>query len=600
MAIMPTTQLASSGWGKTLPPGSIGGILSSNTLSMNKKILRPLFVLSLTISVFNSPANESADDLPLLPVKVKTVAAFKNGLAFVLKAGETPLKDGWARMEQLPPAALGSLWIGTTSKSGPVTDVIAYKEKVAEDADAISLNELLAANVGHRVVLTYAHGTTTKSAEGTLLAVPADRKPDANVLTPLSPSPYGFGAYRPPGTETTRGEIVLLRTTAADGHSSLLALAKTSVLSLEILDEANVRTSVEQELARTKIHVGGNPAHAEITVAGLEKGIVWSPSYRINIADEKLADIELDAVFANDMEDLDNADVSFVVGYPNFSFADVLSPISLQQNVAGFVQALAAGGGAQAGRFANVMSQSVMYNSARFDTSGSLETGYSAGQPLPGEQGEDLYFYHKNGVTLKKGDRASFSVLKTSAPYEHIYQWEIPDSMNVDDRGYRLNSQNKPENLVWHVLRLENKSQQPWTTAPAFALNGALPVAQDTLGYTPPGGRSFLKLTVATDVRVEQTQIETARKPVRIADRNYDEVTVAGTLKLTNWKNKEIAMLIRKSVVGEVLEAPAGNVAKVARNLTAVNPGSEIEWEFKLPAGKDRELTYQYKVLLSR
>ena len=139
------------------------------------------------------------------------------------------------------------------------------------------------------------------------------------------------------------------------------------------------------------------------------------PSYRINIADEKQADIELDAVFANDMEDLDNADVSFVVGYPNFSFADVLSPISLQQNVAGFVQALAAGGSARAGRFANVMAQSVAYNgnynnnSGDYDASVSPGGGYSAGRQTPGEQGEDLYFYHKNGVTLKKGDRAWLS-----------------------------------------------------------------------------------------------------------------------------------------------------------------------------------------------
>jgi hypothetical protein len=172
--------------------------------------------------------------------------------------------------------------------------------------------------------------------------------------------------------------------------------------------------------------------------------------------------------------------------------------------------------------------------------------------------------------------------------------------MNVDDRGYRLGTQNKQENLVWHVLRLENKGKQPWTTAPAFALNGTLPVAQDTLNYTPPGGRSFLKLTVATDVRAEQTQTETARKQVSIARSSYDEVTVAGKLKLTNWKSKEIAMLIRKSVVGEVSETPDGKVAKVARNLTSVNPNSEIEWEFKLPAGKDRELSYEYKVLLSR
>jgi hypothetical protein len=557
-----------------------------------------LAVATVVVAANISVAADRLDSLPVLKPKVKTVAAFKNGLAFVLKAGETPLKDGWARMDQLPPAALGTLWIGTTSKSGPITDVIAYREKVSEDAEAINMNEMLSANVGRKAILTYVSGTTPKSAEGTLLAVPVDRTPDENVITVPNPPPYS--SYRMPGTEPMHGEIVLLRTTTADGRASLLSLAKSSVLSLEILGDSNVRTAVEKEVARTKIRVGGSPSRAEVTVACVEKGIVWSPSYRINIANETQAELELDAVFANDMEDLEDAEVSFVVGYPNFSFADVLSPISLRQNVAAFVQALASGGSAPAGRFANVMSQSVMYNAARFDTGGSPDAGYSVGQPLPGEQGEDLYFYRKSGVTMKKGDRASFSVLKTTAPYEHIYQWEIPDSMNVDDRGYRLNAQNKQENLVWHVLRLENNSKQPWTTAPAFALNGTLPVAQDTLNYTPPGGRSFLKLTVATDVRAEQMQTETARKQASIAGHNYDEVTVAGKLKLTNWKGKELAMLIRKSLVGEVLESPDGKVAKVARNLTSVNPNCEIEWEFKLPAGESRELSYRYKVLLAR
>jgi hypothetical protein len=69
---------------------------------------------------------------------------------------------------------------------------------------------------------------------------------------------------------------------------------------------------------------------------------------------------------------------------------------------------------------------------------------------------------------------------------------------------------------------------------------------------------------------------------------------------VTNWKDKEIALFTRKSLVGEVIESPDGKASKVARNLTAVNSNSEIEWEFKLAAGKTRELTYQYKVLLNR
>jgi hypothetical protein len=563
-------------------------------------------LFAVSVSLIAGAGLSNADDqsgaLPVVALKVKSLAVFKNGLGFVFKTADTPLKNGWARMDQLPPAALGSLWIGTTAESGPVTDVIAYKEKVASDADSLNLTELLAANVGRRASITYLAGANSKTADGMLLAAPAARKADENeVGPPLQPA---YVSSLRPASEPVRPEIVLLRDTKAGGAESvLLALNLSSIQSVEIYGDSKLTTKIERELARTKIHVGGEPAHAGITLACLEKGIVWSPSYRINLASDTNAALELEAVLADDSEDLDNADVSFVVGYPNFLFADVLSPMSLQQSVASFVQALESGGSQRnrPGMFANTMRQSAMYNSAG-DMGGSPGAGYSAMAAPPGEQNEDLYLYHKNGVTLKKGDRARFSLLSTTAPYEHIYQWEVSDTMNVDEFANRnsIRDGTKPEDLVWHVLRLKNTGKQPWTTAPAFALNGALPVAQDTLNYTPPGGSSTLKLTVATDVHGEQSQTEAARRQLNLSGRNYDEVTVDGKLRLTNWKSTEIALLIRKSIIGDVLSSPDGKASKVARNLTAVNSNSEIVWESKLAAGQTRELTYQYKVLLGR
>ncbi len=541
-------------------------------------------------------ADDKTEALPVVAPKVKSLAAFKNGLAFVFKSADTPLKNGWARMDQLPPAALATLWIGTTSKSGPVTDVIAYKEKVAADADSVNLAELLAANTGRQVTLTYLAGSSLKTAAGVLLAAPAAHKADEDEIPPSPPPPYSYG-WRP-APEPARPEIVLLRGANATGSETvLLAINLNSIQSAEISGSANLRTKLDHEVARAKIHVGGEPSHAEITLACLEKGVIWSPSYRIGLSDDTNAAIELDAVLADDQEDLDNAEVSFVVGYPHFLFADVLSPISLQQSVAGFVQALMSGGEhGRGGPFANVMAQSVAYNTPV----GAPEAGYSIGAGTPGEQNEDLYLYKKTGVTLKKGDRARFSIFSATAPCEHIYQWEVGDAMNVDENANRTGQKAKPEDFVWHNLRLKNTGKQPWTTAPAFAANGELPLAQDTLSYTPPGGRGTLKLTVATDVRAEQSQTEKARRQINLGGYNYDEVAVDGKLRLSNGKNKEIAMLVRKSLVGEVLEAPDGQTSKTARNLTAVNANSDIQWEFKLGAGQARELTYQYKVLLRR
>jgi hypothetical protein len=560
-----------------------------------------MFIAAIVGSGLFSFRALAEDDLPLVKPEVKTLAAFKNGLGFVFKSGDVRLKDGWARMDETPAAALGSLWFGTTSKSGPVTDVISYRQKIAESSEAVTLAELLSANVGKRVAITYYMGTSFSRVEGTLLSVPADRKPDEAPWPSARPEDYS--AYRPP-TEPARGEIVLIRTKSGD-KSLVLAVNKSVIQSVELLDGQELNSKIEKEEDRVKLHVGGNPSSAEITLGYLEKGVIWSPSYRINIADDKTAEISLDAVLANDAEDLTNVDVSFVVGYPNFLYSDVPAPLSLRQSVANFVQALMNNRRGdsfnRSGPWANIMNQSVAYGGA--NASALPPELYSTGEPLPGEGNEDLYFYKKSGVTLKKGDRAQFEVFHASVPYEHIYQWEVADSMAVDFNGYRQNPGNQPqpaENQVWHMLRLTNNTKQPWTTAPAFTLHGSLPVAQDVLGYAPPGGDSTLKLTVATDLRAEASQTEQARRSVNIAGGNFDEITVAGKLKVTSWKSSETCVVIHKSLTGEVSDAGDGKVTKLAHNLAAINPTSEINWEFHLPAGKDHEINYQYKVLIRR
>lgn len=537
---------------------------------MKQNLLLLAAVLGLAETVWADAPRDNFSDLPLFAPKVKNVAVFKNGLAFVVKAGETPLQDGWARLDELPAAALGTLWISTANDANPVSEVVASWEKVADSHELTGMSDLLSANVGHPVVLTCGFGDQARTFEGRLLAAPAEGSP-----------------------------CILLQTTNA-GQMSVLSLSKASILSLEVRAQPTIQGPTERQRSCTRIRVGGNPRRAEITVAALEKGLVWSPSYRIAIVGDTHARMEMDAVLMDDAEDLDHTEVSFVVGYPSFSFADVMSPLSLQESVASFVQALGAGGGNWPGRFANGLGQAVLYNSASFDASAPPASGYAAGRAMPGEQSQDLYFYHQQEVTLKKGDRAAYTVFRTDAPCEHVYEWDASDTMNVDERGYRTGPVSKPENQVWHVLRLENRGGPPWTTAPALVLNGGLPLAEDTLNYTPAGGRNSLRLTVATDVPAGQSQIETARRQVNLAGQNYDEVTVAGKLKVSNRKDREISLAVHKSIVGEVLEAPEGKAAKQAVNLAAVNPHSALDWEFKLAAGQDRECGYQYRVLLAR
>jgi hypothetical protein len=128
-----------------------------------------------------------------------------------------------------------------------------------------------------------------------------------------------------------------------------------------------------------------------------------------------------------------------------------------------------------------------------------------------------------------------------------------------------------------------------------------MPVAQDVLKYTPPGGKSTLKLTLAIDVRAERAETEVSRTMVKIGYNEYDEITVDGILKIKNLKDKAIRVDVKKELKGAVLEAgQEGKITKTAMKLSAVNPQSALDWEFGLASGAEKELTYKYKILVHR
>lgn len=546
--------------------------------------MKRLIAYLLLVCVY---AGAPVSALPEARTKVRSLAAFKNGLGFVFRTGETQLQDGWAMIEPVPPAVLGTYWVGTTNPQARVTQVVSFNNQERRPANAVSFGELLAANVGKEVTIVYAPTSEAQTIRGTVIAFPkhASEAPSA---------PGSFVRNPPPDTS----QIVLLKT--SDGQT--LALDKTFIRQVTLPGGSAFDLYRDVDIPRAKIQVSGGEKKAEIALSYIEKGINWSPGYLVDISDPKEASITLEAVLASDAEDLENTDVYFVVGFPNFAFADTITPLALQQSITELMQSLSRGPGSPAfGQLANVMRQSMGYGGYADETQTPI---YSAGVSMAGEANEDLFTYQQKNVTLKKGDRARYTVFTTKAPYEHVYEWEIPDSMNIDDRGHRRSDSGpstQDQAPVWHALRLVNKSKERWTTAPALTMRNNMPVAQDTLRYTPPGGRISLKLTATTDIKADQTQTEVSRTPVEIVRRTFDDVVVSGKLVVKNLKAETVKMHVTKSVVGEVKSSgQLSKVTRVAKKLDAYNPTSEIEWEFDLPAGQERELTYEYRVYISR
>ncbi len=303
---------------------------------------------------------------------------FKNGLGFVYRSGETPLKDGWAAMDPVPNAVLGTFWVGTTSVASPIQEVVSFRDRKTEKRtfSASSISDILEANVGKTVFVTY-NLEGYKRSRAKVLATPVRDRPGQN---------------REPG------DIVLLQLEGA-GEFGVLALNKGQIQAVEMTEVPPMSTDVYTEVNRAKVHVKGSPAKAELTIAYLEKGFTWTPSYLVNISDEKQADITLEAVLSNDSEDLVDTDVSLVVGYPSFMYADVITPLSLQQNVGDFVARLASSSPATAG--AMVLSNSAfgVYDSAW------QPKGYTLRRDV-GESNEDLILPSAEGHAEAR-DRAA-------------------------------------------------------------------------------------------------------------------------------------------------------------------------------------------------
>lgn len=538
-------------------------------------------------------AQANSENMPILQTKIKTLAAFKNGLGFVHRLGETPLEKGYAEIELCPAAALGTYWVSNSDPRYPLDELLSFKKTVAISIESVNVQEILKANIG-KIMVVYVNSNDPKTASytGKLISFPDARTPENSPPELFSSSSRSIAASR-----------LLLLEIESNGKKSTVAINPDTVNRLEIIGDIKTTTEQKVEKGAARVHIKDNPGKAQLSVAYLQKGFNWSPSYLINMLKDNEVSITMEAILANDVEDIENADVSFVVGYPNFAYANAITPLALNQAVGAFIQSLSRVENERANVMAGtgMMTQSVMSNISYSDYSPSREWRpeqlYNVANNLSGESNEDLYYYKQKNVTLKKGERARYTVLSGNVPCEHIYMLDVPDVSETRNSSTNTD-RNKDQYQVWHSLRLKNTLDIPWTTAPALVVKESLPLAQNMLKYTAAKSKTTLKMTVATDIQAQQEQSEESRTRIIIRGSEYSNITVTGKIVLTNYKSKTVKMNILKSINGKVANAGTGESRTIARSLNGLNPTSEIEWEFEIESGKTVELPYTYKVIM--
>lgn len=526
--------------------------------------------------VFVLCAATSAGELQLNP---RTCAVFKNGVGMFVADGEAGVSadSPYVWLNEVPAASHGSLWILTYDKETKVDEAVSLKEDFAREA--VTLTEQLQANIGKKVKIMWGE----KEISGVIQSLPVPEKK----------MPTAQYNYYPPSDVPS---VVNIKT-----DKGLVSLSVSSVSMVEFLEDYNKMVTVKDGAKKLRIKVTTAKSSVKLGMSYLQKGITWAPSYLVDISDAKKAKIIMSATLMNDAQDIEGAAVYFVVGYPHFLFQDVVSPLAMDEDVGQFMSALTnRGSTGYAGPMSNMAAQSVTGYAGDMPVSAPSYSASSAGN-LSGETAEDLFFYEMKNVTLKKGERAYYTVFTGDADYKHIYEWDIPETaLSSSSYSYGSMPQESQEE-VWHSLKLTNATEVPWTTAPAATMLNFKALGQDVMNYTPKGAMTNLKITLAPDIKVKRSDNEKERKhdAMRFYGYDYDLVTVEGKLTLKNFKNQAVTMDVTKMISGEIASvSDNGKIEKLAEVLKSVNPSSHITWEFPLKAGEEKNITYSYKVYI--
>jgi len=89
---------------------------------------------------------------------------------------------------------------------------------------------------------------------------------------------------------------------------------------------------------------------------------------------------------------------------------------------------------------------------------------------------------------------------------KHVYEWNLGHPVGRDP-----GPEDSREGLAPYKARA-NTTGYPWTTASALVMNDGKPLSEGMMKYTSKGGTAELRLTVATDIKTDKSELEIERK----------------------------------------------------------------------------------------
>ncbi|MEI8316271.1 MAG: hypothetical protein WCG79_12590 [Verrucomicrobiota bacterium] len=518
---------------------------------MNRNIWVWIMALSLAGNVALAEPAAPLSALAKLPVREITV--FKDGHAFVLHSGKMPTDAvGNVLMDYLPTPVIGTFWPYSAEKRAKLSAVTASPRKVLVERTALTLRELIEANVGADVFVT--ENTAANRYRATILQIPDQHGEELEAT-----SPPNSGQKLP-----VKGNVVLLK--LQDGGVKVIALDR--ILDVTFTGEHKEKVAQEEfrNLLTLKLDWDGRPQkEAEVGLLYLQRGVRWIPNYKVAIDGKGTAVVKLQATLINELADLDDVTTHLVIGVPTFAFKETVDPMSLQQALAQLSQYFQPDARTANGFANSIMSQRGLASGGFGQRSEPTEgrTMDLGPEVATAGKAEDLFMFSVKHVTLKKGQRMVVPVTEFTLKYQDVYALDIPFTPPAEVWRNQNNGQqaelarlfNSPK--VMHKIRLTNRSEYPLTTAPALILRDDRVIAQGLMTYASPGADTDLDVTTAIDVRVKKTDNETKRTPnaEKWQGNQYGRVDLEGKITLTSFAKQPVEVEVTRSVLGNASEA---------------------------------------------
>ena len=551
------------------------------------KIVTLITVSSLLIS--GSILAESAKPLKTFAeMKIKEVTIFKDGHAFVLHSGKMPVNpEGNVVMDYLPAPVMGTYWPYSADKNADLRAVTAGKSKITVEKTALTIREMIEANIGIKVLITEipsaAHATEEMQPyEATILELPTRSGEELEALNPSSSDEQ----------LSVKGNVVMLKTSAG-----VKSVDFDRILNVTFPDKRNTKTTSEEFRNLLTLDLkwnGKQRTEADVGMIYLQRGLRWIPNYKIDIAADGKAMIKLQATLINELTDINDVTAHLVIGVPSFAFKDSVDPISLRKDVAR-LSSNSQNRSQTAFGFSNaIMSQSVMpsrqMRSGNNQGAGTMDLGPSIDGA---KKSEDFFMFTVKNITLQKGERIVIPITEYELEYEDIYALDIPftppgeilRNLRSSHRSNLARMYASPK--VKHKIRIANKSKHPFTTAPAMITKDGHIIAQGMMTYTSIGGNADIELTTAVDITVEKTDNETLRTPKAVNWNGdwYSQIDLEGKITLVNYKQKAVTVEITRYVLG--------NIDKVGQDgeQAMLNPFEDSSF---LPEGNETSWWHSY------